>query len=268
MNPSLSFTPAIALPSAAISARQLSFYWAPTYQRFACDDVVTEWNGTTQTNPSHDLCHLIIAANGQMPWLPHGERSLVCFAEFNAVFLENLFDRTCNAIVSGTSPGYETLLEAIEFMEWFVNEHYSPFPVSHRSAVQRFCRRIDPFLVTRLFPYYLQVRQYEHTQSDYRQAEYQLHFSSQDQPVVDELGWIAQWAIYRQLVSAQDAFGRHQDDLEMELKREQAIAKVDALVPMEATEPVADELEAIKMRLAAIEARLGAGFSSEKALVS
>jgi len=136
-------------------SKKLSFYWSPTKQMFTCDNVGIENQSSTPTNPSHDLAHLIVAANGGLPWLPKGERHLICLAEYNAVLLENLFDKTCNAVVFGTFASHETLAETHKYMDWFVNEHYAPFPISAEAAYQCFCYQVNPFIITRLFPYYL-----------------------------------------------------------------------------------------------------------------
>lgn len=248
---------ATPLPAATTAARakHLRFQWGPNSQVFACDDCVSEFQGTTNTEPSHDLVHVIIAACEQLPWQPEGPRELVCMAEYNAVLLENLFDKTCNAVVFGTTTDPNTLAATLVHMEWFVNQHYAPFPVSAAAALQRFLRFVDPFVVSRLFPYYLVVKRYERTHADYRQAEYQLQFTSQDQPMVDEVGWLAQWSIYRQLKAAQSAMGMVSSA--KELRVEQVLQQLEQLQPG-VTPPTSDHSLApeVTQRLMAIEAQL------------
>lgn len=248
---------AIPGPAATVTTvKQLRFQWKPNSQLFACDDCVSEFQGTTNTEPSHDLVHVIVAACGQLPWQPKGPRELVCMAEYNAVLLENLFDKTCNAVVFGTTTDANTLAATIAHMEWFVNQHYAPFPISAAAALQRFLRFVDPFVVSRLFPYYLVVKRYERTHADYRQAEYQLQFTSQDQPVVDEVGWLAQWSIYRQLKAAQSAMGMVSSA--QELRVEQILQQLEQLQPgVTAPTPCDRHLSAdVTQRLVAIEAQL------------
>jgi len=179
--------------------KALKFYWSPSRQFFACDDVYYENQGSTPTDPSHDLVHLIVAANGGLAWLPQKERSLACLAEYNAVFLETIFNKTCDLMSFGTSSSTELLVETLDYMKWFVEQHFSPFPMSTEAAYSQFCRQIDPFIVSRLFPYYLSVKRYEKEHSNHRESEYQLSFTATDQPATDESEWLAQWFIYQQL---------------------------------------------------------------------
>jgi hypothetical protein len=223
------FSPTNGERAIASPFKRLSFYWSPNRQRFACDQTVSENHGSIGTDPSHDLAHLIIAANGELSWSPRGERDRVCFAEYNAVLLENLFDKTCNAIIFGTSAMSDALGEAVKYMDWFVNEHYAPFPSSSRIAYRHFCRKINPFAIASLFPYYLEIKRYERTHPTYRNAEYQLDFTSRDRPPVDELGWLAQWSIYRQLKTAQTALGIQGNTSVEGTKIEQALAKIDKI---------------------------------------
>lgn len=191
--------------------KTLTFYWSPQRQTFGCDQDVSEGHGEIATDPSHDLAHLIIAANGGMAWQPQGDRTQVCWAEYNAVFLEHLFDNTCNAVIFGRTSQFDTLRQTLDYMTWFVTQHYAPFPVSPAIAARRFFQTINPYQITRLFPYYLQVKQYERTHTNYRDSEYHLLFQATDTPPVDELGWLAQWSIYRQLRQAQDEMGLETD---------------------------------------------------------
>ncbi|MDY6781924.1 MAG: hypothetical protein SW833_05125 [Cyanobacteriota bacterium] len=209
--------------------RRLSFYWSPNRQRFACNETVIENQSSIGTDPSHDLAHLIIAANGELPWSPRGDRDRVCYAEYNAVLVENLFDKTCNAIVFGTSVMGDAMGEALKHMDWFVTQHYAPFPSSSRIAYRHFCRRINPFAIASLFPYYLEVKRYERSHPSYRNAEYKLDFTSRDRPPADELGWLAQWSIYRQLQAARKALGiRDEGSIERQ-KVQEALDKIDKL---------------------------------------
>lgn len=187
--------------------KKLSFYWSPTKQLFICDDIYYENSGATPTDPSHDLAHLIVAASSELPWLPQKSRQLTCLAEYNAVLLENFLSKTCHALIFGNSNSHKTLAEALEYMRWFVEHYYVPFPVSAEEAYEYFCYQINPFVVTSLFPYYLSVKQYELTHPEFREAEYQLSFTSVDQPAANETSFLAQWSIYQQLKTAQEKVG-------------------------------------------------------------
>ena len=187
----------------SLKPKKLTFYWSSSKQLFACDHVFHENQGQTPTSPSHDLVHLIVAANGSLSWLPQRHRSLACLAEYNAVLLEQLFDRTCNATMRGKATSCDVFTDCLNHMSWFVNEHFAPFPVSEHEAYQQFCAQINPFIVSRLFPYYFSVRQHELTNSNHRESEYQLTFASTDQPAIDEIGYVVQWLVYQQLKIAQ-----------------------------------------------------------------
>ncbi|MGR3279117.1 hypothetical protein ACSYAD_29050 [Acaryochloris marina NIES-2412] len=201
------------------SVKQLEFYWSPQKQLFRCGEESIENEEPINTDPSHDLVHLIVAACGTLPWLPRGDRALVCIAEYCAVLLENLFDKTCNSVIFRTDVNYASFAESVKYMDWFVNEHYAPFPISANAAYQRFCRYINPFIVSRLFPYYFQVKRYERTHENYRQAKYQFSFTSIDQPNVDELVGLAQWSIYHQLKASQISLGLISSDLEYRVEQ-------------------------------------------------
>lgn len=187
------------------SASHLSFYWSLDKQQFTCDEVNYQHSGTISTTPSHDLVHLIVAANGGLLWLPSGERKLSCLAEFNAVFLENLFSFIYDAVVIRQSEPTQVLEQVFKYMQWFVEQHFAPFPVSFEEACQQFLLGIKPAIISHLFPYYAIVRQYERDCSAYREAEYQLSFTAADQPAADDRVQLAQQTIYAHLTLAASA---------------------------------------------------------------
>ena len=200
---SLQTTKPIALVAHHPVTKHLNFYWSLEKQLFACDDIYYQNEGPAGTEPSHDLVHLVVAASGNLAWLPYQQRELSCLAEYNAVLLETLFDRTCSLLIFGTVATQNLWAVVQQHMAWFVEQHFAPFPLSKQEAYQQFCSQIDPFVVSQLFPYYLSMKQYERSHPDYREAEYQLSFTSTDQPPTDEAGWLAQWFIYQHLKTAQ-----------------------------------------------------------------
>lgn len=182
--------------------KRLSFHWKPAEQEFACDGEHFQVTGLATTDPSHDLVHLILAANGGLPWMPLGEREQVCFAEYNAVLLENIYDKTYNSVTLGMPAPEHTIGEALKHLRWFVEQHYHPFPVSAEEAYRRFCRDIDAETVTRLFPYYFDLKRRERQNpGGFRNQEYRVDFTSEDDPVGDESCRAAQ-KILRQQVKA------------------------------------------------------------------
>lgn len=182
-----------------LKPKKLTFFWSLTKQIFMCNEVYYQSQETASTDPSHDLVHLIVAANGNLTWLPHKQREVACLAEYNAVLLETLFDRTCNMLIFNTVNYRNLWVVVLKHMQWFVEKHFAPFPISNEEAYQHFCCQVNPFVVSRLFPYYLAIKRYERSHSNYREAEYQLSFNSDDQPNIDNIGQIAQYSIYQHL---------------------------------------------------------------------
>ncbi|MGQ9838460.1 MAG: hypothetical protein ACUVRV_11000 [Cyanobacteriota bacterium] len=173
-------------------AKQLKFYWSPQYQLFSCDGLKLEGHGYIQTNPSHDLVHLLIAANGNMPWQPVDTREQTCFAEYNAVMLEHLLVNCFNAAAVGSMAAEQIIPEARKFLKWFVSDHYAPFPVSEEEAFRRFAEHLDIEQIVRLFPYFYDLRAWEWLSPNYRNEIYDLEFTSEDNPVQDSPEWAAE----------------------------------------------------------------------------
>ena len=180
--------------------KRLSFYWGAEYQVFICDAERFESNARPITAPSHDLVHLILAANGGLPWLPSGEREQVCLAEYNAVLLENLYDKSYTAARLEVPVPEQPLAEAVKYLRWFVEQHYKPFPCSPEEAYRRFCRRIDPETVTRLFPYYFNIKNGEgRNPGAFRDLTFHLDFTSEDDPIGEQVCRAAQRIVRNQL---------------------------------------------------------------------
>ncbi|MEN9203566.1 MAG: hypothetical protein Q6K80_04750 [Thermostichus sp. DG_1_6_bins_120] len=173
-------------------AKQLKFYWSPQYQLFSCDGAKLEGHGYIQTNPSHDLVHLLIAANGNMPWQPVDTREQTCFAEYNAVMLEHLLVNCFNTAAVGSMSAEQIIPEARKFLKWFVSDHYAPFPVSEEEAFRCFAQHLDIECIVRLFPYFYNLRAWEWLSPDYRNEIYDLEFTSEDDPVRDSPEWAAE----------------------------------------------------------------------------
>ncbi len=174
-----------------MAAKQLKFYWSPQYQIFSCDGAKLEGHGAIQTNPSHDLVHLFIAANGNMPWQPVESREQTCFAEYNAVLLEHLLVNCFNAAALGSMAPEQIVPEARKFLQWFVSEHYAPFPVSEEEAFCCFAEHLDIERMVRLFPYFYSLRAWECFSPNYRNEVYDLEFTSEDDPVREAPEWAA-----------------------------------------------------------------------------
>jgi hypothetical protein len=71
--------------------------WTPERQSIRVGDREFSHDGPICTHPSHDLTHLLIAANGNLPWAPEGDNGTIKIAEYNAVFLEHLLNNAYNS---------------------------------------------------------------------------------------------------------------------------------------------------------------------------
>jgi hypothetical protein len=174
-----------------MTAKQLKFYWSPQHQLFSCDGVKFEKYSYIQTNPTHDLVHLFIAANGNIPWLPVMNREQTCFVEYNTVLLEHLLNNCFNAAALRCISAQQVIPETRKFLHWFVSVHYAPFPVSEEEAFRRFVKPLNIGLIVRLFPYFYSLRAWECFSLDYRVDTYDLEFTSEDDPVREAPEWAA-----------------------------------------------------------------------------
>lgn len=133
---------------------ELLLEWSLARQRMVAFGEAFEHVGDPDTTVAHDLCHLIIAANGGLPWRPSGADKEIRLAEFNAVFLEHVYFHAHASIVARRS--LDDVLElAQERAQDFVERYYAPFPITFPEARGRFLDAISPELVGRLLPTYL-----------------------------------------------------------------------------------------------------------------
>jgi hypothetical protein len=152
------------------------------------------------TDPSHDLVHLLIAASGgSLVWEPSGDRDSICFAEYNAVLLEQFLDKTFSALHYDPSRLHCSLAAAVSYMRWFVECHFAPFPVSSKEAYRRFCRGLNPEPIIRLSPYYYAQKRVERTTPNYRALCHRLTFDTADAPAADEIALAFQNSVRQQL---------------------------------------------------------------------
>jgi hypothetical protein len=142
----------------------LRLCWRREWQTIACGNTLYTHDGPTKTNPSHDLAHLLIAANGALPWLPLGESRRL--AEYNAVFVETLLNNIRWAIVSCPMDDAAILKHTLRHARWFVEKHYAPFPMPAEEAYRTFCWGIDPAVIGRLSPLFFDLRGLEVLASD------------------------------------------------------------------------------------------------------
>jgi hypothetical protein len=163
-----------------VDVATLFLCWRRDRQTFGCGDAVFVNEGRTSTNPSHDLAHLLIAANGGLPWHPVGETRRL--AEYNAVFIEHLLDQIYNFIIWRASDASTVLRKTLHHARWFVEEHYAPFPVPAEEAYRLFCWEVDPSTIGRLSPLFFQLRSLERRTPDVLDECVEIRFDRHDTP--------------------------------------------------------------------------------------
>src|ERR1700755_1023833 len=109
-------------------ADEFRLTWTPERQIIHGRSRVFTNEGPTRTYPTHDLAHLLVAACGDLNWIPDGSDYEVRVAEYNAVFLENLLDKTLYYLEKEFEDTPAILNGSLKFLRWFVIEHYTPFP--------------------------------------------------------------------------------------------------------------------------------------------
>lgn len=183
----------------SLFGHRLTFHWAPRDYAYGRDDEFFTSNVPPPTEPAHDVVHLVIAAHGTMPWRPTADRTQTCFAEYNAVLLENFYVKARFAAQHGLREA-ECFTDCLSYMKWFVETHYKPFPVCAADALGAFLAKIDPTVASNLFPYYLNVKQASEAPAEVPgEFTFDLEFGSDDVPVGDEACRKAQTIIKERL---------------------------------------------------------------------
>ncbi|PRC94357.1 hypothetical protein [Solimicrobium silvestre] len=164
--------------------------WEPDFQVFYGAGKIFANAGVTNTVPTHDLAHLLIGACGNLEWCPEGEHEEVRLAEYYAVFIENLFDKVYGHMAQGSYKHDTVLNETIAYMRWFVDVHYSPFPIPAEEAYRRFCWNMDVAAIVRLSPLFFALKHVERTITGYRDQIWEMHFNTEDAPLAEQVAAI------------------------------------------------------------------------------
>jgi hypothetical protein len=174
-------------PCAPEKLQGTGMYWSPERQIFFHDDQVFIHEGTTNTAPSHDLAHLLLAKAGGVLWLPGGDPEAVRIAEYNAVFLEHLFDRTYNSVAYRATEPWDIVRQTLEYARWFVEQHYAPFPLPAEEAYRQFCWSINREEIARLSPVFFEQKRKER-QGPFKSKTWKIHLSSLELVAADHEG--------------------------------------------------------------------------------
>lgn len=159
---------------------EFGMIWTNEKQTFYCGEEKFTNDGAITTAPSHDLAHLLIAGSGNLSWKPDGEDSLLRIAEYNAVFLEHLCVHSYECVESRTIEPHKIIPTIKEFMKWFVDTHYAPFPVNADEAYYQFCSKINAPVIIRLCP--VMYHQIKKERTGQNLTEYDISFRFNDTP--------------------------------------------------------------------------------------
>lgn len=162
--------------------------WSPERQEIYGGATGTfRHDGPINTYPSHDMAHALVAASGKLAWLPSAMGDETRVAEYNAVFLENLLDKTLHYVRHGR-PAVDTILRSsLKYLRWFVYKHFNPFPVPAEEAYRRFCLGIDPETVIRLSPFFFDLRLAQFDDPDFMKRTWLIRFDRSAAPPASEL---------------------------------------------------------------------------------
>jgi hypothetical protein len=158
--------PIDSVPNSA--AVKFGMNWTPDAQSLFFGEQHFTHVGPIRTDPSHDLAHLIVAANGNLPWAPKGDRETIKLAEYNAVFLEHLLNNIFNSVVSLKLTEQEVFPRTLKHARWFVERHFAPFPISAEEAFGELCRQIDLEVIVGLSIYFFRQKFAERSNPDYK----------------------------------------------------------------------------------------------------
>jgi len=169
----------------ATSPTAMVMSWTPEFQSIAFGQARFSHHGTIGTDPSHDLAHLLIAASGNMPWAPEGDDATIRIAEYNAVLIENILDKTFHALLARRLKDDLALTQAAAHAAWFVEEHFAPFPISAEEAYRQFARDIDSDAIVRLSPYFFRMKLGERNATDFRAMDWRLDADAMAAPEIE-----------------------------------------------------------------------------------
>lgn len=170
---------------------RLGMSWSHAGQRIFCDEEVFAHEGPINTDPTHDCAHLLVAANGGMLWRPVGDPDQIRIAEYNASVLEHLLDETFNYAgyrpTRQTQGRQEVIEKAVQYAVWFVEKHFTPFPMSAKEALKVFTSKLNEESIVRLSPHFFTMKRSERMNArQFKRGQVDLAFSDDDCPAVDD----------------------------------------------------------------------------------
>jgi len=155
--------------------------WSPGAQMMSNGREAFVHDGPIGTLPSHDLTHLIIAANGALGWRPAGERADIYRAEYNVVMLENLYDKIYRASLGELSMA-DVVPQVAAHLDWFVNKLFVPFPASAKQAIEQFATGLRAEPAVRLSPHFYDMKHAEIGDAGHMDKTWTARFRADDAP--------------------------------------------------------------------------------------
>ncbi len=135
------------------------------------------------TEPSHDLSHLFVAANGSLPWAPGRGVVNSQLAEYNAVFVEYLLHVVYSHVYLDNIPESDIIENHKSHMNWFVATHYAPFPLQVDQAFKTIAIHLDRQLIVRLSPLFFHLHEREYNDRSFKSNGVRIEFTSAEVPV-------------------------------------------------------------------------------------
>lgn len=164
----------------------MTMSWAPEFQSIALGEDEFSHQGPIPTDPSHDLAHLLVGTTGRLPWAPIGDNVTTRMAEYNAVLLEHLLTNTYDCVVTRSWTENAALTRTISYAQWFVEEHYAPFPVSAEQALREFVQLADSEVLTSLAPYFFRQKKAERGDPKFREKVWNITAEVAVTPEIDD----------------------------------------------------------------------------------
>jgi hypothetical protein len=197
--------PRVGLPRSGESSAEdsvtLTMTWTPERQWIRAEDREFIHDGPICTHPSHDLAHLMIAANGNLLWAPDGDKPAIKIAEYNAVFLEHLLNNTYNCIMQGQDDTQVAFERARQHARRFVENHFAPFPLSAEEAYSQFSYYIDPDRIANLSNYFFEQKKAERADVDFMRKSWHVAVVGNTSPVQQEQNGIVFQALVRGIIT-------------------------------------------------------------------
>lgn len=166
-----------------VEPTEYAMLWNPGGQLMAVGDSAFVHDGSINTAPSHDLAHLLVAANNRkLAWKPVGLQKDICFAEYNAVCFEHTLDRIYRAYVDKTSPTSGVVSGLVAHLQWFVEKHFTPFPCGTKEALRLYLVSLSDESAIRLCPYFFQMKSGERADLEYMRGTWSAKFRAEDAP--------------------------------------------------------------------------------------